>query len=658
MQDGARSAPNPKEPTARDASRAAQPSWKSMMRFKPQPLVLALTGLAVLSFAGCGGDDDAPATVTPPPATAESSLEGVVFDGLLANATVCVDLNENRDCDAGEPSATTSATGTYKIEKLTAAQATGFTVLAKAVAGTTTNADTPVTAAFTLAAPAGKAATISPYTTLVVSEVDGGRAPNRAQAEENILSNLVGTAGDVGGLTLYSNYASDETVGTVAKRDKMAGLGQLLTVAFAKTAATSGLTGKAGFGALGQAATGSLQQVLSQVAGKLAAADRDTLSAALQDSLVPTAAHLTDLKNAAAKTAAAPIEGAWVKTSTVGAVTTKELFLFAGDGTFVHQTLDSGVALNTADTTTTQFDNGFGYRYGRYTFAGGVLTTSLLEASEAAGPGNGMLNNVTVTGDTLTADGGVTFERVTGADPLVGGWVRPNGSNEPEFLVMFGDGTYVHSTFYYQNDPQTGTATFFETAKSAGLRKGAYARDTTNASVVNFGDTTVVFNGALAIPSAPGVAHVQPDGSLSMTGLRLVKLGTADGAKAVTGLSEATRSRLWSGRYFSRTVSIGGVNRLQYVYVRGPNDVLTFLQPTVAGGTAACETHPGGTPAPDFTSVAPGDGKLKQFVVGTGTAATAGYAQRRLNIGQPGAAVTYSPIAKPTNTTARCVWPL
>lgn len=628
-----------------------------MMRFKPQPLVLALSGLAVLSLAGCGGDDDAPAPVTPP-VVSESSLSGVVFDGLLANATVCVDLNDNRDCDAGEPSALTSTTGAYKIEKLTAAQAANFTVLAKAVPGTTTNAEAAVTAAFTLAAPAGKAATISPYTTLVVSEVDGGRAPNRAQAEENILSNLVGTAGDVGGLTLYSNYVGDETVGTVAKRDKMAGLGQLLTAGFAKTAATSGLTGKAGFGALGQAATGSLQQVLSQVAGKLAAADRDTLAAALQDSLVPTAAHLADIKAAAAKTAAAPIEGAWVKTTVAGAVTTKELFLFAGDGTFVHQTLDSGVALNTAVATTTQFDNGFGYKYGRYSFASGVLTTSLIEASESAGPGNGTLNNVSISGNTLTADGGVTFERVTGTDALVGGWVRPNGSNEPEFLVMFADGTYVHSTFYYQNDPQTGTATFFETAKSAGLRKGAYVRDTANASVVNFGDTTVVFNGTLAIPSAPGVAHVQPDGSLSMTGLRLVKLGTADGAKAVTGLSEATRSRLWSGRYFSRTVSIGGVNRLQYVYVRGPNDVLTFLQPTVTGGTAACDTNPGGAAAPDFTSVSPADGKLKQFVVGTSTAATAGYAQRRLNIGQPGAAVTYTPIAKPTTATARCTWPI
>ena len=216
--------------------------------------------------------------------------------------------------------------------------------------------------------------------------------------------------------------------------------------------------------------------------------------------------------------------------------------------------------------------------------------------------------------------------------------------------------TYLHSAFYYQNDPGTGTATFFETAKSVGVRRGTYARDTANASVVNFGETSVVFDGALAIPSNPGVAHVQADGSLSLTGLRLVKLGSMEGAKAVSGLSEATRSRIWSGRYFSRTLSVAGANRTQYVYVRGPNDVLTFLQPT-AVSTALCTTNPGGTPVVDFTSVSPADGKLKQFVVGTSTAATAGYAQRRLNVGTPSSFVTYTPIARPTNATARCVFP-
>ena len=168
----------------------------------------------------------------------------------------------------------------------------------------------------------------------------------------------------------------------------------------------------------------------------------------------------------------------------------------------------------------------------------------------------------------------------------------------------------------------------------------------------------MAFNGALAIPSSPGVAYAQADGSISATDLRLVKLGTVEGAKAVTGFSEATRSRLWSGRYFSRTVVVGGANRTQYVYVRGPNDVLTFLQaPTGSDVTLACPTAGA---VVDFTSVAPDDGKLKQFIVGTGTAATAGYAQRRLNVGQPGVGnfVTYTPIARPTNATARCALPL
>jgi hypothetical protein len=503
---------------------------------------------------------------------------------------------------------------------------------------------------------------ISPYTTLLQSEVDSGRAPNLGQAQENILNNLVGVAGDVGGLTLYSSYLPDaaDAAALATKRAKMYGLAQLLTQGFAKTQADSQLTGKALIAAYGQAATGSLQQVLSQVAGKLSTADAGTLFAALQDSLVPTAAHLANVATAQAKTAAAPIEGAWVRSSTVAGVTVKELYLFAGDGTFVHQTIEPGVP----SATSTAFDNGFGYRYGRYGLAGGTLTTSLIEASEATGPGNGTLTDVTITGDTLTAAGGITLARVSSATkPLVGAWMRPNGSSEPEFLVTFDDGSYLHSTFYYQNDPQTGSATFFETAKSAGVRKGAYEIDATNASIVNFGATTVLFNGNLAIPSNPGVAHIQPDGSLSLTGLRLVKLGSADGAKAVSGFSEATRSRLWAGRYFSRTVSIGGSNRLQYAYVRGPNDVLTFLQaPAGSDVTVACGSNPAvqGTPLPDFTSVTPADGKLKQFVVGTGTAASAGYAQRRFNIGQPGVGnyVTYTPIARPSNATARCAVPV
>jgi hypothetical protein len=621
-------------------------------------LPIAAAAAAALLLQGCGGgdDDEASSGATGPTVT----LSGVVLDGALRTAKVCVDLDDDRVCGANEPQATTDANGAYSIADVRESDAAAHPVLAEAAATTTVDADYgPVVDAFTLAAPAGQHAVVTPFTTLIQSEIDGGRAANLVQAQENIVTNLVGIAGDVGGLTLQSNYlpVSGEATALATRRDRMYGLAQVLAKGFAETKKLA-LAGTAATGALGQAATGSLQIVASQVNGKLSLADRDSLATAQRESLVPTAANLANVAAAAAKTTAAPIEGAWIRTTGAGATAKRELYLFAGDGTFVHQTIETG-----APTTSTAFDDGFGYRYGRYTLANGTLTTTLIEAAEAAGPGNGTLANVTITGNTMTA-GGLTLERVASAtEPLVGGWIRPNGAGEPEYLVLLADGTYVHGTFYYQNDPQTGTASFFQTARSVGLRKGTYARAAAGSGTVNFGTTTVAFNGNLAIPSDPGVGSVQPDGSLSLTGLRLVKLGTEAGAKAVSGFSESTRARIWSGRYFSRNVTVAGATRLQYVYVRGPKDVVTFLQaPAGSDATIACGSTAATTQGAvvDFTGVGPEDGKLKHFVVGTGTAATAGYAQRRLHVGQPGAGnfVTYTPIARPTNATARCALPL
>lgn len=628
--------------------------------FRLLPIAAAAATALLLHGCGGGGDDDtSPATEAPGPVV---TLSGVVLDGVLRTAKVCVDLDDDRVCDAGEPQATTDANGAYSIAGVRESDAAAHPVLAEATATTTVDADYgPVVDAFTLVAPAGQHAVVSPFTTLVQSEIDGGRAANIAQAQESILTNLVGIAGDVGGLTLQSNYlpVTGEATALAARRARMYGLGQVLVRGFAETKKAN-LAGTVATAALGQAATGSLQIVASQVNGTLPLADRDALFGVHRESLVPTAAALADVAAAAAKTTAAPIEGAWIRSTVVGAATKRELYLFAGDGTFVHQTIEPAVPA----ATSIAFDDGFGYRYGRYALAGGTLTTTLIEAAEAAGPGNGTLGNVTVAGNTLTADGGIVLTRVASAiDPLVGGWIRPNGTGEPEYLVLLADGTYVHGTFYYQNDPQTGTASFFQTARSVGLRKGTYALASAGSNVVNFGATTVAFNGNLAIPSNPGVGSVQPDGSLSLTGLRLVKLGTAAGAKAVSGFSESTRARIWAGRYFSRTVSVAGTNRLQYVYVRGPKDVLTFLQaPTGSDATVACGSTAATTQGAvvDFTSVGPEDGKLKHFVVGTSTAATAGYAQRRLHVGQPGVGnfVTYTPIARPTNATARCALPL
>lgn len=643
-------------------------------------LMLALIAGSGLILAGCGGGGSsptAPGTNPPPsvdagggggnggggngggttPETPSVAVSGIVADGLLQNAKVCLDVNGNRLCDANEPSAMTDASGAYTIKTTVGSN---FPILAMVTAGTTTDSDYgAITQSYTLMAPAGKPGFVSPYTTLVQSEIDSGRSMNLREAESTILSGMVGTAGQVGGLSLYSNYTDVSGGAPSAAQLKMYGVAQILAKGFAVTQAAVA-PGVELSAALGQGASASMKHLLTQVSGTLTMADRDTLFNGVKESLVPTTATLASIAKAKAKTAAEPIEGAWMRTT--GAQ--KEVFLFAGDGTFVHQTVATAV------TSTTTFDNGFGYRYGRYTFANGVLTTSLIEASGQSGPTNGSVNGVTISGNTLSG-GGLSLTRLTSAsNPLVGGWLRPNGSDKPQFLLFLDDSTYVHSTFYREDDFETGTASFFETARSAGLQRGSYSQTTTMSNITQISFSTIAtaqlsttpqpvvidFNGNLSIPGDPGVAVLQADGAVSMEGARFVKLGTTAGAKAITGLSEITRSRLWAGRYFSR--SLGGSPALtQYVYVRGPNDVITFNQAAAgADATVPCVPLAAGT-AP-FTSVDPADGLLKQFVVGTGTAASAGYAQRRMNVGTPASFLVFTPITRPTNATARCAVPL
>jgi hypothetical protein len=632
-------------------------------------LALALVATSSVILAGCGGGDSGGLISTnnpgtggggggggTPPGVSTVAVSGIVADGLLQNAKVCLDVNNNRICDTNEPSAMTNASGAYTINS---AAGTNFPVLAMITAGVTIDSDYgAVGESYMLMAPAGKPEFVSPYTTLVQSEIDSGRSQNLREAESTVLAGMVGTAGQVGGLSLYSNYTDASAGALTTAQLKMYGTAQLLAKSFAATqtlvGANSGLQLSA---ALGQAAGSSMKHLLTQVSGTLTMANRDTLFASVKDSLVPTTATLASIAKAKAKTAAEPIEGAWIRTTG----NQKEVFLFAGDGTFVHQTVA------TAITSTTTFDNGFGARYGRYTFEGGVLKTSLIEASGQSGPDNGSISGVTISGNTLSG-GGLNLTRLTSAtNPLVGGWITPNGSDKPQFLLFLDDTTYVHSTFYGEDDFQTGSASFFETARSAGMQRGAYSQTTTVSNITQISFSTIAtaqiattgspvsidFNGNLSIPGDPGVAVLQSDGAVSMEGARFVKLGTALGAKAISGLSETTRSRLWSGRYFSR--SLGGSPALnQYIYVRGPSDVITFNQmPSGSDVTVACTPVTG-----PFTSVDPADGVLKQFVIGTGTAASAGYAQRRLNVGTPGSFLVYTPITRPPNATARCALPL
>jgi hypothetical protein len=161
------------------------------------PLV-ALTA-AVFSLAGCGGGGAAA------PAPADQSLSGVVIDGPLQGATVCLDLNKNGACDAGEPvSSATDAQGKYMITGLTLAQVNAGAPLIAVVPANAIDADDPtgtVGAAYTLRAPAGAHAVISPITTLVQSGIAQGVSTAAAVA-------AVAAQLQVAAASLYNDYTA------------------------------------------------------------------------------------------------------------------------------------------------------------------------------------------------------------------------------------------------------------------------------------------------------------------------------------------------------------------------------------------------------------------------------------------------------------------
>lgn len=159
------------------------------MKTTPSRLLFALASTALL-IAGCGGGGSTSAPA-PAPAPAPSTLTSVpvtVIDGVITNATVCLDKNLNGACDSGEPSGRTDSNGNVVLQ-VEAADAGKYPVLA--VVGTdAVDADHgPVTQPFVMKAPADKTAVVSPLTTLVQAVVASTGATSAA-AETTVKAQL------------------------------------------------------------------------------------------------------------------------------------------------------------------------------------------------------------------------------------------------------------------------------------------------------------------------------------------------------------------------------------------------------------------------------------------------------------------------------------
>lgn len=148
---------------------------------------LALASAVSVALTGCielpgEDDDDGPS----------SSLAGKAADGYLASANVCLDLNANKVCDRGEPSATTGPDGDFTINA-EASQIESAALLVEIIAGTTIDKDTPNTPidkAYSLSAPPGYKF-ISPITTLVQAEVE--KSGGSVEAAVSNLKSRLGT---------------------------------------------------------------------------------------------------------------------------------------------------------------------------------------------------------------------------------------------------------------------------------------------------------------------------------------------------------------------------------------------------------------------------------------------------------------------------------
>lgn len=163
----------------------------------PIPSARSVALLGCLALAGCGGGGSSP------PSASTSSVSGVVLDGPIQGATVCLDVNANQLCDSGEPtSAPTDAQGNYTITGLTEEQRNSGKEWIASVPAGATDGSTTFTTPFVLRTAADKPAIISPFTHMVQVGLDQGAA-NAGAAAAAVAAQL-----GVDAATLHGNYVA------------------------------------------------------------------------------------------------------------------------------------------------------------------------------------------------------------------------------------------------------------------------------------------------------------------------------------------------------------------------------------------------------------------------------------------------------------------
>ena len=139
-------------------------------------LGLLLGSAAVLALAACGGGGEGSTATPAENAPTGPTISGKAIDGYLENALVCLDMNGNNVCDAGEPSAVTDDNGSYSLA--VSGDMTGKRVLVQATTATKDKARPGYTfpAGFSLSAlvDGTTGQHVTPLTTMVIAQMESG----------------------------------------------------------------------------------------------------------------------------------------------------------------------------------------------------------------------------------------------------------------------------------------------------------------------------------------------------------------------------------------------------------------------------------------------------------------------------------------------------
>ncbi len=191
----------------------------------------ALAG-AIASLVACGGGGgSSPET---------SQVAGLVADGYLRGAIVCLDQDLDGSCVGEEVRTVSEAGGKYSLSVPSGVDASAFPIVV--VVGTdafdegepgSTTGDVQVEEAFTLASPPGKSAFVSPLTTLIYKIARNNTAEELKRVEDEIKDQM-GISGSA--TDLYADFVSkSETGNETAEYTKLFRTAQLLARHFATT---------------------------------------------------------------------------------------------------------------------------------------------------------------------------------------------------------------------------------------------------------------------------------------------------------------------------------------------------------------------------------------------------------------------------------------